>query len=254
MATIKQERDANLEVVKGETEKMKSLYEKYIEILTFTIAASHLSLKEKTARINEKVAELVAKQKEISAVIVDKIYTKSSQDTQKKIGVKETGLSSTQMKDVNNIKTQLNLDLDSSASLLRNKSLKAVKKLEQERIIKEMNEVTGAKRLAGKKKDAQLVFNDSLGRKIQPINSVELIVEDTLWSTMHIAMAGVLVHNGLRYVIHHSVIDDRTTQICLSLDGKVRDVLSDELPPLHARCRSTTTPILDKNFKNDTQN
>lgn len=43
-----------------------------------------------------------------------------------------------------------------------------------------------------------------------------------------------------------ATLDDRTTQICASLDGKVTNVGDPPLPPMHFRCRSNKTPVLRK--------
>lgn len=51
--------------------------------------------------------------------------------------------------------------------------------------------------------------------------------------------------SGVMYV---ATLDDRTTDICQSLDGQVFPVNEGERPPQHMQCRSTTTPIL-KNWK-----
>lgn len=46
---------------------------------------------------------------------------------------------------------------------------------------------------------------------------------------------------GVQYV---ATLDDRTTDICQSLDGQVFPVNEGERPPQHMQCRSTTTPVL----------
>lgn len=46
---------------------------------------------------------------------------------------------------------------------------------------------------------------------------------------------------GVRYV---ATLDNRTTFICASLDGKVFPINEGERPPVHMQCRSTTTPVL----------
>jgi SPP1 gp7 family putative phage head morphogenesis protein len=46
---------------------------------------------------------------------------------------------------------------------------------------------------------------------------------------------------GVRWV---STLDDRTTQICAGLDGRVFRVGEGIRPPAHVRCRSATTPVL----------
>ena len=50
---------------------------------------------------------------------------------------------------------------------------------------------------------------------------------------------------GVQWV---STLDDRTTLVCQSRDGKVYPVGKGPRPPAHFRCRSTTTPVL-KSFR-----
>jgi hypothetical protein len=41
-----------------------------------------------------------------------------------------------------------------------------------------------------------------------------------------------------------ATLDNRTTEICMSEDGKVYDVGDGPRPPFHFNCRTTTTPVL----------
>jgi len=45
-----------------------------------------------------------------------------------------------------------------------------------------------------------------------------------------------------------STLDSRTTQVCRSLDGQVFPINSGPRPPIHIRCRSTTSAKLDARF------
>lgn len=49
------------------------------------------------------------------------------------------------------------------------------------------------------------------------------------------------VIKGLRWT---SVLDSRTSEICMSLDGKIFPVKGGRRPPAHFNCRSTMTPVL----------
>lgn len=49
------------------------------------------------------------------------------------------------------------------------------------------------------------------------------------------------VVKGVQYV---ATLDARTTDICISLDGKVFPVNEGPRPPMHHQCRSTTVPVL----------
>ncbi|WP_187275389.1 hypothetical protein [Methylobacterium sp. WL6] len=51
--------------------------------------------------------------------------------------------------------------------------------------------------------------------------------------------------SGVRWV---SVLDSRTTPVCMARDGKVYEPGKGPRPPAHWRCRSTTTPVI-KSFR-----
>ncbi len=58
-----------------------------------------------------------------------------------------------------------------------------------------------------------------------------------------------LANNDLiKSVMIVATLDARTTDICISLDGKVFEVMEGPRPPFHMQCRTTTTPVL-KSFE-----
>lgn len=48
----------------------------------------------------------------------------------------------------------------------------------------------------------------------------------------------------VKKVMFVATLDDRTTQICASLDGKEFDINDGPRPPMHFNCRSTTVPVV----------
>lgn len=62
-------------------------------------------------------------------------------------------------------------------------------------------------------------------------------VSNTSRFSVYRANAGIL--SGYRWV---SVLDNRTTLLCQSLDGQVFEIGNGPLPPAHPQCRSTTMP------------
>lgn len=46
-----------------------------------------------------------------------------------------------------------------------------------------------------------------------------------------------------------STLDNKTTEICQSLDGREFEVGNGPIPPAHVNCRSSTVPVLDEDFK-----
>lgn len=69
----------------------------------------------------------------------------------------------------------------------------------------------------------------------------------TAYNQSKLAYFAPAVNNGDIYAYQYSaILDDRTTDICSSLNGKIfkADGISDIEPPLHYNCRSTLVPIL----------
>lgn len=49
---------------------------------------------------------------------------------------------------------------------------------------------------------------------------------------------------GVKEVIYHAAMDDRTCEECSRKNGKVFPIDSDELPPTHPNCRCWITPVI----------
>lgn len=80
----------------------------------------------------------------------------------------------------------------------------------------------------------------SLLRKL--INHTETVSETLIQHESNFvdsAVAGYI----FRFYKWISVLDSRTSAICRSRSGKLYPYLAGPLPPAHARCRSTTTPV-----------
>lgn len=57
-----------------------------------------------------------------------------------------------------------------------------------------------------------------------------------------------LKENGFKKYQWVSTLDSRTTPICMKLDNQIFSYKKGPLPPAHIRCRSTTVPVLPKEF------
>lgn len=76
----------------------------------------------------------------------------------------------------------------------------------------------------------------------------------TAYNQSKLAYFAPMVNSGEIYAYQFSAImDDRTTDICGSLNGKIfrADATSDIEPPLHYNCRSTLIPILKEEIENE---
>lgn len=76
--------------------------------------------------------------------------------------------------------------------------------------------------------------------------NLEAIVRTSINQTTTQARENVFAENqdvvkGIQFV---ATLDDRTTEICMGLDGKVFEVKSGPRPPMHFNCRSGTAPVL----------
>ena len=76
--------------------------------------------------------------------------------------------------------------------------------------------------------------------------SAQMVTRTTLNHTATVARGEFYEQNtdlikGVRWV---STLDNRTSKICASRDGKVYDVKDGPRPPAHPNCRSTTVPVL----------
>jgi len=69
------------------------------------------------------------------------------------------------------------------------------------------------------------------------------LVEDQVTRAFHQAQNLTYTNADIRQVIFTAVVDERTTDLCLSLDGTVFDINDAPEPPLHLYCRSTLLPI-----------
>ena len=71
------------------------------------------------------------------------------------------------------------------------------------------------------------------------VQHVASIARNETWKANSDIVAGV---------VWNSTLDSRTSQQCRSLDGQVFPIDKGPRPPIHIRCRSTTTPQLDDRF------
>lgn len=75
-------------------------------------------------------------------------------------------------------------------------------------------------------------------------NAIEGIARTAAVATSSDARMAFAEANGVRMVRFTAVLDHRTTEICMSLDGKVTTLASARRPPIHFNCRSMLVPVL----------
>lgn len=84
---------------------------------------------------------------------------------------------------------------------------------------------------------------DSEGRELSDV-SMERYARTKLTEVMNRARIEAFEESGIVDAYQYSAImDDRTTEVCAGLDGKIFQAGTEPIPPLHFNCRSTLIPI-----------
>lgn len=96
-----------------------------------------------------------------------------------------------------------------------------------------------------KRSKQNLLFTNAKGQVVSMENVMRITVGDQLWASVSSSQRSEWVRLGFRYVLHISVMDERTTEICIALNKTRRDLLQDQLPPMHIQCRSTVRLLKD---------
>ena len=146
-----------------------------------------------------------------------------------------------------NLVRQLNLDLDSRLGVYHQNFKKLTYKVDISQLREGKLGFTNAteRRLlsGGKTSKREILFMDSKGRRISNRAIMAVGPGDMIWDMMGSGQRSIYLSLGITHVLHLSVIDDRTTDICLNLHKKVRDLRRDPIPPMHKRCRSKIRAI-----------
>lgn len=220
-------------------------YKNTIAVISFLIT-SDKTLRQKVGLINEFTERLKEKQAKFVEKSTRNTFLFNVRKTEGFLGIKKSKLSPKQERELSFLILDMKLEMNTIADVLRMKSINAARRIEQR---KTLFALSPEKEIREKKinESPKIVFNDSLGRKINPINQVRLTASDSLWNTAMTGLKTVMIANALTTVIHKSILDDRTTPLCRSLNGKKRNILVDQLPPMHAYCRSYLIPYKPKN-------
>ncbi len=84
---------------------------------------------------------------------------------------------------------------------------------------------------------------DNEGHRLSDV-SLERYSRTKLTEVMNRARVEAFEESGVVAAYQYSAImDDRTTEVCAGLDGKIFDAGSEPIPPLHFNCRSVLVPI-----------
>ena len=88
----------------------------------------------------------------------------------------------------------------------------------------------------------------------QTVRHVQTIANTAVSAAANQTKTELFKANGIDQVIYTATLDGRTSDFCMSMDGKVFDI--DDAPsiPAHYNCRSTTVPLMEGENANDVMN
>lgn len=212
-------------------------------LITFYVLTSDSSRKkaEKMRMINEKKDEIKKWINEFVNTNLPKLYSRETKVAYKQVGERARDLTSGQTLEVNNLRADLINSLNSISDEYHRKARRLILIRERERIRNERldyEDYEEKRTIKGTKQKKEIVLMDSKGRKITSNALMAIVVGDAMFNSGYSARRAVWLLSGIKYGIHRSVMDSRTSQICTALNGKRRNLLKDKLPPMHPNCRS----------------
>lgn len=251
MADIEKERRRLLAEEKKITGPLTERFNDLITVLFF-IATSDDSLRDKRRQI-KKAAERVRKFSEKFATKeMKRLYKKQVREAYKIVGQRPKKLTDGQEKELATFTTAVIAQLSGLVDKYRSIAFNVATRHERAKIRENfLGYEDGQERQAIRRTSTtrDFEFKDSKGRRIKADAVIKVSAGDTSWSTITAARNSVFLLAGLNYGYHRSIIDERTSDICLALDGQLRNLSKDPLPPMHPNCRSIIEPELDPNFR-----
>ena len=234
-------------------DKMESDFDAFIAKLLVISTATNLTLREKKKHINDETKKMFDKINEFSTSFTQRVLEKSNNNAEelaKLIGVENVQkLSETQLNEtIKNFSEEVTINLKGMATKFKGQADKNAVQKKRELAKEEAGYKDGRQRAATSANKKRLTAVNGLttrtGGKISVRNSLRLAIGDVLFRGDSDVLEATWLKNGITRVVHVSVIDNRTTQICRSLDGTVRILGEDQLPPMHPNCRSRVYPII----------
>jgi len=232
-----------------EEEAVSLAAEKYDGFIEFAIliGISAQSRRDKIRKIDEEFKKLKAFNEKFSAKTIEEAYSVFAKKALDELGAKKK-LKEAQNLESKNLQSQMQAELDKRLSLYYENAKRLIL-MEELRQLREsrLNFQDGRQRVltsSGRLK-SDLLFQDSRGRVVKNEVIMKIAVGDQVWGAMQAGVVSSALLNGVTKGIHKSVIDDKTTDICLELDGKIRDLRKDKLPPMHPNCRSEVILLIE---------
>jgi len=253
MADFQKEREKMIKTEEEITSKITDGLNEMITILFF-ISRSEDGIREKRAQVRRAVDKARRALVTFAQSKINRAYKDQVRDAYKLIGQAPKKLNQGQLKEMKAFSATIEQQIDDVIDKYQSIANRVILQNERQKIRENfLKYEDGSERKAVSSASSKLAkdfdFRDSKGRRIKSDAVVKITAGDTTWSTIVAARNSVFLLSGFNYGYHRSVIDDRTSEICKELDGKIRDLRKDQLPPMHPNCRSVIEPILDPDFK-----
>jgi hypothetical protein len=205
-----------------------------------------MSRRDKVRTVNEKVFELKKFNKSFAQKSGEKSYMLGKNLAYKDVSKPIKKITNAQRQEMERMIGQLRADLDSRLGVYEQNGKKLILKVDLAKLREEslgFKDATEQRYIDKRKKTKEILFLDSKGRRISNKAIMSVGVGDITWDTISSAQRSTYLNLGITKAIHLSVVDDRTTDLCLSLHETIRDLTVDKIAPMHRGCRSTIRAI-----------
>ena len=233
-----------------EKEVIDELGQKYDDLLDFLLLlalSQTISKQRKLTLASQKVAQYRAFNEVFSRTRGERAYNLGKNSAYRETGSAIQKMSSAQEKELAGLVAQMNADLNARLGVYESNFKKLTYKVDLANLRENLlgfAPVDEQRLFAdGRSKKKDLLFLDSKGRRISNKVIMSVGAGDILWDTINSGKRSVYLKLGITHAMHFSIVDDRTTPICLSLDRTIRDLRKDRIPPMHPRCRSKVRAI-----------
>lgn len=230
-----------------EKQTVKEIDENIQEFISYSVlvATGVFALNQKKKLINNKFKDIASKNEKIIKKASYELYKAGKTKTYKDIKKSPKRLTTKQKKELDLVTESTQLK---AIGLLNGYKMKADTLIVNESLKMYREDGLGMENAQekfayGKKLKKNLLFQNSKGQRVKTKGLTRVVVGDSLYSGYVAGQRSTFLDNNIFKVLHVSVLDDRTTPICESLDGTERNLLTDQLPPMHAGCRSTITSL-----------
>ncbi|MES2395043.1 MAG: hypothetical protein V4549_03530 [Bacteroidota bacterium] len=241
----------------AEEKATKEATEKYDDLVAslVLIATSNRTKAEKFILIDRWRVKMQKFNNEFSIRHTENVYNEfqnkalqEAQALEKTLADLKKNLSTLQTQEMQGLSEQLNGLLNQRLDTLVNKAKELTIKEELTKFREKKLGMKNAEdriQLTPKKSEPNLVFTNTKGQIVSLEAVMKLTIGDQLWSTVTAAQRSEWLLLGFKFVLHISVLDEHTTQICRSLNKTLRDLTKDQLPPMHRYCRSKIKLVKD---------